>query len=121
MASRQALGMEPGMEPGGLEAGPRRPGAPLRTPTHTPLPPAPLPPSENSPPPQGWGPLCRFLGRPEPDGPFPFENDGPRFRAGIRVFNAAGWVLAALAAAAATAAARALARAAPRALAAAAG
>ena len=23
---------------------------------------------------QGWGPLCRFLGLPEPDEPFPHEN-----------------------------------------------
>jgi hypothetical protein len=24
----------------------------------------------------GWGPLCRFLGRPVPDVPFPHENPG---------------------------------------------
>lgn len=29
---------------------------------------------------QGWGPLCEFLGRPEPQRPFPRENDRATFR-----------------------------------------
>jgi hypothetical protein len=29
---------------------------------------------------EGWGPLCRFLGRPEPDAPFPYLNTGEDFR-----------------------------------------
>ena len=29
---------------------------------------------------QGWGPLCRFLGVPEPDEPFPRLNDAAEMR-----------------------------------------
>ncbi|MGW1062080.1 sulfotransferase family protein [Micromonospora rubida] len=29
---------------------------------------------------EGWGPLCAFLGRPEPTEPFPVENDRASFR-----------------------------------------
>jgi hypothetical protein len=37
---------------------------------------------------QGWGPLCAFLGVPEPDGPFPRLNDGKEMRCGVRVAGA---------------------------------
>jgi hypothetical protein len=53
---------------------------------------------------QGWGPLCDFLGVPEPNGiPFPRTNDRRYFRRVLLAFRIANWavpaaVLAALAA-----------------------
>jgi sulfotransferase family protein len=37
---------------------------------------------------QGWGPLCEFLGVPEPDEPFPHLNDAAEMRRGIRMLRA---------------------------------
>ncbi len=37
---------------------------------------------------EGWGPLCEFLGVPEPDGPFPRLNDAAEMRRGIRILRA---------------------------------
>lgn len=37
---------------------------------------------------QGWGPLCEFLGAPEPEGPFPRLNDANQMRRGIRAIQA---------------------------------
>jgi len=37
---------------------------------------------------EGWGPLCGFLGLPEPDEPFPHLNDAAEMRRGIRVLRA---------------------------------
>jgi hypothetical protein len=37
---------------------------------------------------QGWGPLCRFLGTPIPDTPFPHLNDAETFRRRIRRIRA---------------------------------
>lgn len=36
---------------------------------------------------EGWGPLCAFLGVPEPEGPFPRLNDAARMRRGVRVLH----------------------------------
>jgi hypothetical protein len=33
---------------------------------------------------EGWGPLCEFLGKPVPDGPFPRVNDGKSLRVLLR-------------------------------------
>ena len=48
---------------------------------------------------QGWGPLCEFLGGPEPDEPFPRLNDTAQIRRGmkaIRVLSVAAPVALAL-------------------------
>ena len=37
---------------------------------------------------EGWGPLCDFLGVPEPDEPFPRLNDAAGMRRGIRTLRA---------------------------------
>ena len=37
---------------------------------------------------EGWGPLCKFLGVPEPDEPFPRLNDAAEMRRGIRTLRA---------------------------------
>ena len=37
---------------------------------------------------EGWGPLCDFLGVPEPDEPFPHLNDAAGMRRGIRTLRA---------------------------------
>jgi hypothetical protein len=37
---------------------------------------------------EGWGPLCEFLGVPDPDEPFPHLNDAAEMRRGIRVLRA---------------------------------
>jgi hypothetical protein len=57
---------------------------------------------------EGWGPLCKFLGKPVPDGPFPHANEADAVakimpRAMIKVLGvwialasvlgAAGWAL----------------------------
>jgi hypothetical protein len=36
---------------------------------------------------EGWGPLCEFLGVPEPDEPFPHLNDAAEMRRGIRILR----------------------------------
>ena len=36
---------------------------------------------------EGWGPLCEFLGVPEPEEPFPHLNDAAQMRAGIMVLS----------------------------------
>ena len=36
---------------------------------------------------EGWGPLCEFLGVPEPDEPFPRLNDAAEMRRGIRTLR----------------------------------
>jgi hypothetical protein len=56
---------------------------------------------------EGWGPLCRFLGTPIPDTPFPHLNDAETFRRRIRRIQAlsiAGTALLTAAPAAAVAA-----------------
>jgi hypothetical protein len=37
---------------------------------------------------EGWGPLCEFLGVPEPEEPFPRLNDAARMRGGIKAVRA---------------------------------
>ena len=37
---------------------------------------------------EGWGPLCEFLGVPEPDEPFPHLNDAAEMQRGIRILRA---------------------------------
>jgi hypothetical protein len=41
---------------------------------------------------QGWGPLCAFLGVPEPDVPFPRLNDAEEMRRRVRVVRAISMV-----------------------------
>jgi hypothetical protein len=41
----------------------------------------------------GWEPLCKFLGKPIPDVPFPNVNDTAEFQQHIRVPNTIGWTL----------------------------
>ena len=41
----------------------------------------------------GWEPLCQFLGRPVPDGPFPHLNDAATIRRGLRALRIAKWLL----------------------------
>jgi hypothetical protein len=41
---------------------------------------------------QGWGPLCAFLGVPEPDEPFPRLNDAAEMRRRVRVVRAISMV-----------------------------
>lgn len=36
---------------------------------------------------EGWGPLCAFLGKPEPDGPFPNVNDRAEFQTRIKMMK----------------------------------
>ena len=36
---------------------------------------------------QGWGPLCAFLDKPEPEGPFPHVNDTAEFEGRIRMMK----------------------------------
>lgn len=45
---------------------------------------------------EGWGPLCEFLGVPEPDEPFPRLNDAARMRRGIRTVRALSFAAALL-------------------------
>jgi hypothetical protein len=43
---------------------------------------------------QGWGPLCRFLGVPEPDGlEFPRINDRQYFSRVLRMFRIVNWAV----------------------------
>jgi hypothetical protein len=37
---------------------------------------------------QGWGPLCEFLGVPEPDEPFPHLNEAAEMRRRVRIVRA---------------------------------
>jgi len=46
---------------------------------------------------QGWGPLCAFLGLPEPEGPFPHVNDSAAVNRALWVLSAIPWVLLVLA------------------------
>ena len=46
---------------------------------------------------QGWGPLCAFLGLPEPDGPFPHVNDSAGFKRALWVMIVIPWALLVLA------------------------
>ena len=46
---------------------------------------------------QGWGPLCAFLGLPEPDSPFPHVNDSTTVTRALAVLSAIPWVLVVLA------------------------
>jgi hypothetical protein len=39
---------------------------------------------------QGWGPLCEFLGVPEPEEPFPRLNDAAQLRRGMKAVRAPG-------------------------------
>ena len=41
---------------------------------------------------QGWEPLCKFLGVPVPDKPFPLTNTTEEFQARLRNLNAQGLV-----------------------------
>ena len=45
---------------------------------------------------EGWEPLCRFLGRPVPDEPFPHLNDAVTIKRGLRALRIAKWALPAL-------------------------
>ncbi|MFC6197389.1 sulfotransferase family protein [Ponticaulis profundi] len=47
---------------------------------------------------EGWGPLCSFLGVPEPDVPFPNVNDKADFEKRIRIFTIMNYLPHALAA-----------------------
>jgi len=40
---------------------------------------------------QGWEPLCRFLGVPVPERPFPHVNDRAAVRRGLTAMNAVAW------------------------------
>jgi len=42
---------------------------------------------------EGWGPLCHFLGCPEPDEPFPHLNDAVSIKRGLRALRILGWLL----------------------------
>ena len=42
---------------------------------------------------QGWGPLCAFLGVPEPSTPFPNVNDTEEFKRRIRTMNIISWAV----------------------------
>ncbi|MEY3211422.1 MAG: hypothetical protein RIT28_1903 [Pseudomonadota bacterium] len=42
---------------------------------------------------QGWGPLCAFLGVPEPSTPFPNVNDTAEFKKRIQTMNIISWAL----------------------------
>lgn len=42
---------------------------------------------------QGWEPLCKFLGKPIPNQPFPNVNDTPQFQANIEEVNRIGWAI----------------------------
>ena len=41
----------------------------------------------------GWAPLCKFLGRPVPDEPYPHLNDAKQIRRVILVARVAGWTV----------------------------
>lgn len=45
---------------------------------------------------QGWEPLCKFLGKPIPDVPFPNLNDTAQMQGLHRAINCLGWVLLSL-------------------------
>jgi Sulfotransferase domain len=45
---------------------------------------------------QGWEPLCKFLGKPIPDVPFPNENDSAQLKAAFLETNRIGWILSIL-------------------------
>ena len=45
---------------------------------------------------QGWEPLCKFLGVPVPDEPFPHVNDTKEMQKIIAAITAAGWITAAM-------------------------
>lgn len=42
---------------------------------------------------QGWEPLCKFLGKPVPDVPFPHLNDSNEFKKAVLVINIIGGVI----------------------------
>ena len=44
----------------------------------------------------GWEPLCKFLGKPVPDVPYPNVNDTKEFQGAIRLMNRLGWIITAL-------------------------
>lgn len=44
-------------------------------------------------PPRRWEPLCKFLGKPVPDGPFPHENDTRAFRRIVNGIRTVGTVV----------------------------
>ena len=41
----------------------------------------------------GWEPLCKFLGKPVPDVPYPNVNDSEEFQWAIRLMNRIGWTI----------------------------
>lgn len=41
----------------------------------------------------GWAPLCKFLGKPVPDVPYPHVNDTTQFKGHVRPINTAGWTI----------------------------
>lgn len=45
---------------------------------------------------EGWEPLCRFLGVPVPEGPFPRLNDAAEFKRRVRMSKAASWAVLAV-------------------------
>ena len=45
---------------------------------------------------QGWEPLCKFLGKPVPDTPFPHVNDASQMVKLYRIKNSIGYALVAV-------------------------
>ena len=41
----------------------------------------------------GWEPLCEFLGKPVPKGPYPHVNDSEEFQWAIALMNRVGWTI----------------------------
>jgi len=41
----------------------------------------------------GWGPLCKFLGKPVPDVPYPHLNDTAQFKRNTNPLNVIGWCI----------------------------
>ena len=41
----------------------------------------------------GWEPLCKFLGKPVPDVPYPNVNDSAEFQWGVIGLNITGWII----------------------------
>ena len=41
----------------------------------------------------GWEPLCKFLGKPVPDVPYPNVNDSSEFQWGVIGLNVMGWII----------------------------
>lgn len=44
---------------------------------------------------EGWEPLCKFLGKPIPDQPFPNLNDTKEMKKIVAIMNSLGWIICA--------------------------